>query len=67
MVGPFATTRGAERPGSYRRATATWVGLTTTTSASATAAIMRLRVIERAIDRRCDFTSGSPSVLLCSS
>ena len=64
---PFATTRGADLPGSYLRATAKWVGLTITTSASAIAPIMRLRLIASWRERRCDLISGSPSVLLFSS
>ena len=42
---PLATTRGAPFAGSYFSATATWVGLTSRTSASATSLIIRLRDI----------------------
>ena len=64
---PLATTRGADLPGSYLSATAKWVGLTSTTSASAIAAIMRLRLIASWRARRWDLISGSPSLLLFSS
>ena len=63
---PFATTRGAPFSGSYFRATATWVGLTSSTSASATSLIIRFCDIARATPLRCAFMCGSPSACLYS-
>ena len=63
---PLATTRGAPVPDSYFSATATWVGLTSTTSAVATSAIIRLRLISRWRPRSAPFWCGSPSDCRCS-
>lgn len=65
---PLASSSGAPPPaGSYFRATAKWVGLVITTSASGTAAIIRLCAISRCIWRIFDLTSGLPSESLYSS